>query len=127
VKLLTYVSIFYLPLGFCSTLWAINKDYGVTPFAIVTAIVASTTYILVANLGNVVMAIKSGYKAIREPIVNRMESDGNKEWKDNGIIFKQFRPDRDNVMPSQWLVLQSLFVTTLRKLGLFNAKTTNET
>ena len=93
MKLLTYVSILYLPVGFCTTLWAINKDYGVTPFAIVTAIVASTTYILVANLGNVVLAIKSSYKAVREPIVNRMESDDDKEWKNNGNRFKQFRPD----------------------------------
>jgi hypothetical protein len=125
---LTYVSIFYLPLGFCTTLLAINKDYGVTPFAIVAAIVASTTYILVivANLGNVVLAIKSSWKAIREPIVSRMESDDDNERKNNGNRFKQFRPDRDNIMPSQWLIIQFLLISTLRNLGFFNAKSTNE-
>jgi hypothetical protein len=109
-------------------LWAINNDYGVTPFAIVTAIVASTTYILVivANLGNVVLAIKSSWKAIREPIVSRMESDDDNEWKNNGNRFKQFLPDRDNIMPSQWLIIQFLLISTLRNLGFFNAKSTNE-
>jgi len=29
-------------------------------------------------------------------------------------------------MPSQWLILQFLLLSTLRKLGFFNAKTTNE-
>lgn len=82
MKLLTYVSIFYLPLGFCAALWSINKDYEVTQFAVVSALVASITYILVANLGNVVMAIKSSYKATREPILKRMESDNDTEWKE---------------------------------------------
>jgi hypothetical protein len=126
VKLLTYVSIFYLPLGFSAALWSINRDCGVTPFVIVTVLVASITYILVANLGNVVLAIKSSYKAIREPILKRMGGDHDTAWIKNGNRFKQFRPDRANVMPSQWLVLQFLLVSTLRKLGFFHAKPRSE-
>ncbi|KAH8777269.1 hypothetical protein BGZ57DRAFT_351768 [Hyaloscypha finlandica] len=52
VKLLTYVTIFYLPLAFCTSLWAINDMFGTGTrgFAIITVVLAVGTYAAVFGL-----------------------------------------------------------------------------
>ncbi|KAN0101488.1 hypothetical protein V8E51_011998 [Hyaloscypha variabilis] len=52
VKLLTYVTIFYLPLAFCTSMWAINNMFGTGTrgFAIITSLIAFSTYAVVFGL-----------------------------------------------------------------------------
>ncbi|KAE9366522.1 hypothetical protein N431DRAFT_471572 [Stipitochalara longipes BDJ] len=52
VKLLTYVTIFYLPLAFCTSMWAINDMFGTGTrgFAIITTIIAVGTYAVVLSI-----------------------------------------------------------------------------
>ncbi|KAF7122253.1 hypothetical protein CNMCM5793_000210 [Aspergillus hiratsukae] len=52
VKLLTYISIVYLPLSFCAALWAIDYSYHPVVFTVVTVLLATTTYLVVMNLNN---------------------------------------------------------------------------
>ncbi|KAF8861939.1 hypothetical protein BDZ45DRAFT_739815 [Acephala macrosclerotiorum] len=49
VKLLTYATIFFLPLSFCTSLWSINGmfDTGIKGFAIVTCVIALITYLVI--------------------------------------------------------------------------------
>ncbi|CZR54582.1 uncharacterized protein PAC_04466 [Phialocephala subalpina] len=54
VKLLTFVSIFFLPLSFCASVWSINNMlFSMTAFAIVTPIIGISTYIIVFNLSRI--------------------------------------------------------------------------
>ncbi|KAH7311228.1 hypothetical protein B0I35DRAFT_61880 [Stachybotrys elegans] len=106
VKLLTYVSIFYMPVGICAAIWSINADYGLTAFGIVTAAVAIVTYVVVGNLNNTVDGIHALYRAVETWLVNDMiQRSRNAYWESKGKEFSQFRPKRDNVMPSKWYVL----------------------
>ncbi|KAH6677159.1 hypothetical protein B0J14DRAFT_651052 [Halenospora varia] len=52
VKLLTYVTVFYLPLAFCTSMWAVNNMFGTGTrgFAMITTIVATVTYVVVFRL-----------------------------------------------------------------------------
>ncbi|TQW02310.1 corA-like mg2+ transporter protein domain-containing protein [Cordyceps javanica] len=57
VQLLTYVSIFYLPLAFCASLWAIpsiTSPHTQTAFVVTAVLVAFATYMTVFNLENLV-------------------------------------------------------------------------
>ncbi|KAL1964567.1 hypothetical protein VTN77DRAFT_6864 [Rasamsonia byssochlamydoides] len=102
VKLLTYVSIFYLPLSFCAAIWSINENYSTSAFAITAVIIALITYLLVANLENAVSLLKSLYRLIKRPVIRRMTNDPEETWATKGKSFTSFRPDRANVEPSEW-------------------------
>ncbi|KAK2836977.1 hypothetical protein FQN49_006531 [Arthroderma sp. PD_2] len=115
VKLLTYVSIFYMPLGVSAAVWSINADYGLTLFGIVTVIVAIATYVLVANLNNTVQAMQAAFRAFQSWLVKDMMSrPENEYWVEKARGFKQFRPDRANLKPSKWMLLWYLAIKVLR-------------
>lgn len=60
VQLLTYISIFYLPLGFCAALWAVPSiDDSKTriPFVITTSLICLITFVVVFNLNNIANAL----------------------------------------------------------------------
>jgi hypothetical protein len=116
VKLLTYVSIFYLPLAFCAGLWSINNSYSIPHFIITTAI-ALTNYLLVANLEAVVTFCTSLYRSARGPVIDRMQVDSEEKWSKKGIAFSSFRPEREKVEPLEWYILWFVFVELLRKIG----------
>jgi hypothetical protein len=117
VKLLTYVSIFYLPLAFCAGLWSINNSYSIPHFIITTTVIALTNYLLVANLEAVVTFCTSLYRSARGPIIRRMQLDSKGKWSKRGIDFSSFRPEREKVEPSEWYILWFVFVELLRKIG----------
>lgn len=72
VQLLTYVSIFYLPLAFCAALWAIpniSDNSTRTPFIITAVLLGGTTYAIVyklESLTQLAVRIKS-FPQNREP------------------------------------------------------------
>jgi hypothetical protein len=115
VKLLTYVSIFYMPVGICAAIWSINADYGLEAFAIVTAVVAVTTYVLVVNLNNIVDASRGLYRVVEKWLVDDMiHRSKDEHWQIKGREFSQFRPKRDNVMPSKWYILRYVILRNFR-------------
>ncbi|KAK2808031.1 hypothetical protein FQN50_005113 [Emmonsiellopsis sp. PD_5] len=118
VRLLTYVSIVYLPLGFCAALWSINEKYSVPNFAIVTVFVGLTTYILVSNLNNAVRFSKKSFRQVKTPVVDRMKNDPDIIWSDRAARFAAFRPEREKVEPSLWYIPHYMFIEALRKFGL---------
>ncbi|KAG5301356.1 hypothetical protein I7I48_01338 [Histoplasma ohiense] len=118
IRLLTYVSIFYLPLSYCASLWSLNEQYTVLNFAIVTFFIALATYSLVGNLNHAVLFSKKTVRHIKNPIVERMKRDPDRIWGERGDRFSAFKPVRENVEPSQWHIPQYLCIEILRKFRL---------
>lgn len=51
IKLLTFVSIFFLPLSFCTSLWSVSDDiFPLSAFVVTMPILAICTYIISLNL-----------------------------------------------------------------------------
>ncbi|GIJ90124.1 hypothetical protein Asppvi_009074 [Aspergillus pseudoviridinutans] len=103
VKLLTYVSIVYLPLSFCAALWSIDFSYHLVVFTLVTVLLSTATYLIVMNVNNVARLSKGVYRRFRARIVQSMANDPN--WVAVGEAFSQFRPERENVTPSEWKIV----------------------
>ncbi|KAF4153907.1 hypothetical protein CNMCM6069_000175 [Aspergillus lentulus] len=64
VKLLTYISIVYLPLSFCAALWAIDYSYHPGVFTVVTVLLGTTTYLVVMNLNNLARLSKEAKPSV---------------------------------------------------------------
>jgi hypothetical protein len=116
VRLLTYVSIFYLPLAFCAGLWSLDESYDTSAFAITSVAVAVGTYMFVGNLENIVRGVKSFYRSVKQPIVGRMAQDPEQKWAERGEGFRSFQPDRKIVKPSEWFVILFWGLEILRSL-----------
>ncbi|GIJ91731.1 hypothetical protein Asppvi_010703 [Aspergillus pseudoviridinutans] len=104
VKLLTYVSIFYLPLAFCAALWAIpniDQKGTKTAFSITAVVTGLVNYLLVANLENVVYSLQSIYNSWRRKLVQQMKDDPAIHWKVHGQRLEESLPDR-RMGPSEW-------------------------
>lgn len=85
VQLLTYVSIFYLPLGFCAALWAIpdiTDSATKFPFVLTACLVGFVTYAIVFNLGNIAKVMGKVYVGYRAQILRHMENDENQSWQE---------------------------------------------
>jgi hypothetical protein len=107
VKLLTFVSIFFLPLAFCTSLWSINNDlFALTTLIYVIIIVALATYLVVFNLNSIVYLSGTVYNAQKSNLLSRMKSDSSTYWKSRGEEFEafSFKPRSEVVKPSEWLV-----------------------
>ncbi|TEY54959.1 hypothetical protein BOTCAL_0234g00140 [Botryotinia calthae] len=121
VKLLTYVSIFYLPLAFCAALWAIPNitDSGTRdPFILTTVLVGFVTYMIVFNLGNIVTQSKRIYEPYRSKVikeVSRKRPDDftsrlrakqtESKWEKRTERFEStFGPKKSDGEPSEWWI-----------------------
>ncbi|PON30529.1 hypothetical protein TGAM01_v200969 [Trichoderma gamsii] len=109
VKLLTYVSIVYLPLAFCAALWAVpdisNKDTR-TPFIITTILVGFATYIVVFNLENIVDILGKSYTGYRSRLLENMSEDHDSYWQSLRERFEEFPPNNEQRKPSEWWILR---------------------
>jgi hypothetical protein len=106
VKLLTYVSIFYLPLAFCAALWAIpniDQKGTNTAFSITALVTGLVNYLLVANLENIVYFLKSNYNSWRRNLVQQMKDDPARYWKAHGQRLEDSLPER-RMGPSEWTI-----------------------
>ncbi|KAF2184726.1 hypothetical protein K469DRAFT_578976 [Zopfia rhizophila CBS 207.26] len=118
VKLLTYVSIFYLPLAFCAALWAIpNINQGSTrdPLIVTAIIVGFATYVIVFNLENIAGLSGRIYHNWRANLVKVMQEDSSQEWKTLGQRFEEFRPNNDRKRPSEWRIVLYQMRMLMRK------------
>ncbi|THV54254.1 hypothetical protein BGAL_0031g00280 [Botrytis galanthina] len=127
VKLLTYVSIFYLPLAFCAALWAIpniTSSGTRSPFILTTILVGFVTYMIVFNLGNIVKQSGRVYEPYRLGVIKQIckKSPDDKEsrrvderasslddsepgWQKRAQKFEStFGPKRGDGEPSEWWI-----------------------
>ncbi|PQE33410.1 domain V protein [Rutstroemia sp. NJR-2017a WRK4] len=120
VKLLTYISIFYLPLTFCAALRAIpniTDSSTKNPFMTNAVIVGCVTYILVFNLGNIANHCRQLYEPYSSSVIDRMvakhSSDGTggrrkateTKWEKRAKRFQSsFGPKRSDGEPSEWWI-----------------------
>ncbi|KAL2065226.1 hypothetical protein VTL71DRAFT_2895 [Oculimacula yallundae] len=82
VKYLTYVSIFYLPLAFCASLWAVPNilEHATrTPFIVTSIMVGFVTYMAVFNLESLATILARASDPIEEAIIRQMKKKGA-EW-----------------------------------------------
>ncbi|KAN0104181.1 hypothetical protein V8E51_009926 [Hyaloscypha variabilis] len=115
VKLLTYVSIFYLPLAFCASLWAIPNilEHRTTVAFISTSIaVGAATYAIVLNLNNLSDNFSKAYNKYRENVLKEMIEDSD-NWHKRAMRFEEFKPSNEKTVPSEWWIL----IYFLRRLG----------
>ncbi|KAI9643270.1 hypothetical protein NHQ30_007886 [Ciborinia camelliae] len=107
VKLLTYVSIFYLPLAFCAALWAIpNIESTATkvPFVVTTIIVGAITYAIVFNMDTMTDKMKTFYSPRRDRLIEQMQKETG-TWKVTGERFEEFKPTSERRVPNEWWIL----------------------
>ncbi|KXX81511.1 Lon protease [Madurella mycetomatis] len=113
VKLLTFVSIFFLPLGLCVAIWSINESYNRDTLLIVATIVATITYFVTFNLNNIVRVMGNIYAPRRRSLVAEMEQDA--KWSSLGRRFQAFqRSEAGQKKPSEWLIPVFFLVRMLR-------------
>jgi hypothetical protein len=110
VKLLTYVSIFFLPPAFCVALWSMNEDYSVPPFVITTTTVAAGTYLVVANLDGITRILAQAYSLVRQRVIRLMEQDKRGTWSEKGSQLGRFRPEREGRDISEWNIAYYLLM-----------------
>ena len=118
VKLLTFVSIFFLPLSFCTSLWSVNDMFSTQAFVITIILVGCSTYFLVLNINTLVRTTSSVYERQKRPVIGAMKGDKAEYWKTRAKRFEDFRPRYKRVRPSEWLVLWYLVRKPWLILGL---------
>lgn len=122
VKLLTFVSIFYLPLGFCVAVWSINESYSVRSLGLAVLCVGAATYVTVANIDLVARAARLTYGFLlggsKDRLVDLMSRDADPYWSSLGREFKQYRHPREYVKPTEWLIPLFMVVRVLRRVGV---------
>lgn len=109
VQLLTYVSIFYLPLGFCAALWAIPNitDHKTKiPFIVTATLVGSVTYLVVANLGNITQFAGRSFQSWKDQLLKKMREDYDGDWCERSERFEEFPPQYEKKKASDWLLLR---------------------
>ncbi|KAF7880130.1 uncharacterized protein EAF02_007767 [Botrytis sinoallii] len=107
VKLLTYVSIFYLPLAFCAALWAIpniQQSSTKVPFIITACIVGAITYAIVLNMDFISQKIDANYNPQRQKLVDHIQKDNSEWWQETGKRFEVFKPTSESKVPTEWCI-----------------------
>lgn len=77
IKLLTFVSIFFLPLSFCASLWSVNNSvFSLAALAVVMPVTGLCTYIIVFNLDTIALVL-----------MQLNQTNGSKtEWRKAGSL-----------------------------------------
>ena len=104
VKLLTFVSIFFLPLAFTTSLWSVNDQFSMTALIYVVIIVALVTYFVMFNINSLAHGFGKVYDNKKKHIVRAMKRDRNEAWKQRGHRFEVFRPKHESPEPSEWYI-----------------------
>ncbi|KAL8718983.1 MAG: hypothetical protein Q9225_003956 [Loekoesia sp. 1 TL-2023] len=115
VQLLTYVTIFFLPLAFSTSLWSINDSYPRHTLVWIATVVAACTYIVTFNLNWLVDFLAKAYHRYRGPLLQWMLDDTEETWIRRGKSLTGFRVKREQ-KPSEWLVTLYLARLAIRAI-----------
>ena len=118
VKLLTFVSIFFLPLAFTTSLWSVNEKFSTTVLIYVIIIVALSTYFVMFNINSLARGFDGVYGFRKRSIVRAMKKDRSEKWKVRGKRFEVFRPKAENPEPSEWYIPLYALMHPVILLGL---------
>ncbi|PQE18890.1 26S protease regulatory subunit like protein [Rutstroemia sp. NJR-2017a BVV2] len=128
VKLLTYVSIFYLPLSFCAAIWAIPNVQSSSismPFIIMAVVVGVVTYAVTLNMDLLNRKLNGFYYPRRQSLINQMQMETG-PWKATGAKFEQFKPTSEDKVPTEWWIplywIRTVFMNVLGKGVTSNAR-----
>lgn len=96
------------------SVWSVNNTiFSLKALVIVAVLVGLTTYLLVFNLNNIVEFCGQVYSKRKLMLVEKMQKDPDKRWKEEGQKFTVFQPKQENRKPSEWMlalfVLHSVF------------------
>ncbi|KAL8894091.1 MAG: hypothetical protein Q9192_004628 [Flavoplaca navasiana] len=123
VKLLTFVSVFFIPLSFCASLWSVNDMFSMNSLIAVIIIVALLTYTTVLNINSIVTSVGLLYDRKKRHVVNAMKRDRRDSWKHCGQRFESFRPKHENPKPSEWYITLYALLNPMGVLGLSSRET----
>ncbi|KAJ8068632.1 hypothetical protein OCU04_002336 [Sclerotinia nivalis] len=113
IKLLTYVSIFFLPLSFCMSVWSINGSFGFRNLAIVASVLATATYLIVLNVDRLMYAISEVYHKFIRNSLEAMKNDRSIKWANRALELEKYsEPPEGTQKPSDWIYL----LYTIRRL-----------
>ncbi|KAI4184358.1 MAG: hypothetical protein L6R41_004793 [Letrouitia leprolyta] len=118
VKLLTFVSVFFIPLSFITSLWSVNDMFSMNSLVAVIIIVALVTYTTVLNINSIVHSVSSLYDLKKRRVVNAMKKDERESWRHCGQRFESFRPKHENPKPSEWYITLYALLNPATILGL---------
>ncbi|KAL8687234.1 MAG: hypothetical protein Q9218_006536 [Villophora microphyllina] len=118
VKLLTFVSVFFIPLSFCTSLWSVNDMFSSNSLIAVIIVVALLTYTTVLNINSIVHSISLIYDTKKRRVVNAMKKDDRESWRFCGQRFESFRPKHENPKPSEWYITLYALLNPAAVLGL---------
>jgi hypothetical protein len=96
-------------------LWAIpniTNSTTRTPFITAAILIAFLTYMVVFNLNALAAFGWATYEGVRRKCIQKMIQQ--EKWKELGIHFKRFEPDRGSDKPSEWYILIYCFVYPFR-------------
>ncbi|KAF7919268.1 hypothetical protein EAE99_008570 [Botrytis elliptica] len=122
VKLLTFVSIFFLPLSFCMAVWSINDTlFSLKALTIAGTLIAVTTYATVFNLDNLMFLCRVWHRKLTGRFITQMKDDAEDLWKDRAANFAKFYDQWRKVeyKPSDWRLLQYGLRRTFRSVRKF--------
>ena len=126
VKLLTFVSIFFLPLAFTTSLWSVNDKFSFTVLIYVIILVALSTYFTMFNINSLAQGFGKVYDIKKKKIVRAMKRDKRDTWRLRGHRFEVFRPKHDNPEPSEWYIPLYAIIHPSAILGFANREETEE-
>jgi hypothetical protein len=116
VKLLTYMSIFYLPLAFCAAVWAIpniEMSGTKTAFSVTALVLGLVNFMVVANVRNLSRFFGGIYKVWRTRVVQQTKNDPEGDMNQAGRNLESSWPERVTG-PSEWLILRYQFIKFFR-------------
>ncbi|KAL8828365.1 MAG: hypothetical protein Q9170_006633 [Blastenia crenularia] len=118
VKLLTFVSVFFIPLSFCTSLWSVNNMFSTHSLIAVIIVVALLTYTTVLNINSIVTSVSNLYDLKKRRVINAMKKDERDDWQRCGQRFESFRPKHENPKPSEWYITLYAILNPAAVLGL---------
>ncbi|KAE8443164.1 hypothetical protein EG329_002333 [Mollisiaceae sp. DMI_Dod_QoI] len=104
IQLLTFVSIMFLPLSFCMSVWSVNNNlFSLESLWITAAAIAISTYVLAFNINIITKRSKTLCRRASRRIINSMKSDPDETWNKRANIFEKFtKPQETEIKPSNW-------------------------
>ena len=92
------------------SVWSVNNAiFSLKALVIVSILVGISTYLLVFNLNNVVEFCSRVYSKRKLLLIELMQKDLDKEWKETGQKFTSFQPKQEKRKPSEWMLVLFVF------------------
>ncbi|KAL4732920.1 hypothetical protein BDV11DRAFT_201081 [Aspergillus similis] len=123
VQLFTFVSVFYLPLSFCASLWSTTSEFSYKALACTMVSVSVATYLAVFNLRHIVGIMHGKYLRWKGTAIDQMKHDKLQAWRTTADLFERSlnQAGRNESEPSEWWIAMYYVIKLLERVGLRNA------